>query len=242
MIPSGPSSEGVDRGFIFLEDGGIAWRGITKIEESESGYRTEKYYVDGKKIAQRHYSGDYEAQITSYDDPFENIPYLHKTFGLSYRENMSIDNEPFYRLHIVHDVSVIRNSSATETHSDSPTPTLYVWDMGSVKGPLDELNVGSHIIIDSRTIYPWIMREIEMLLYGYPDGNAHIPTVEELITIFETMELVIIDHGDGTWSAIGHDAMVFMLDPTEFEIASPSIDFVDDDPHTYEIESWSRSM
>ena len=91
----------------------------------------------------------------------------------------------------------------------------------------------------SALIFEWILRDIEDILYGWLDNTTpRIPGVEEMYAIFATMNLVIIDHGDGTWSAVGHETMIRMLDSTEFEINTPSAEYIDEE--TYDIESLIR--
>lgn len=230
--------DGIDRGFIFFENSpGVPWRGITDLEETEEDFRIETYYVDGKKVGQSHISGTYSASLTSYDDPIRNLDLSESIFGLSYREHYNSNGQNHYRLHIVQGLTIKRNGSVTETVNVSSTPTLHSWEMSSIDVDLGDNTTGSHIILDSSIIYEWLMRDIENILYGSFD-DARIPSIDEIYEIFATMNLVIIDHGDGTWSAVGHETMIRMLDSTEFEINTPSAEYVDEE--TYDIESLIR--
>lgn len=232
---------GVDRGFIFFDQQpGTPWIGITALEEQEDGYRLEEYYVDGKKVGHRHIAGNYTAAVASYDDPFGDAIFEDQLFGITYRETFMMGAEEHYRLHIVHAVSIVKESFSRATVNATATPDTHKWTMASIDIPLsDEVN-GSHLILDSTEIYPWVLRDIEAILYGYPDGGARIPSIDEIYDVFATMNLVIIDHGDGTWSAVGHDVMVAMLDPTEFMISSPTVEMVEGEQYTYDVESLIR--
>lgn len=235
------SSSGIDRGFIFFENsGGAIWRGLTGIDENEEDFRMESYYVDGRKVAHTHIAGTYSASVTSFDDPFGDINLDYAIFGFTYRERYTVGEEEYYKLHIVHNVSVVYQGSVTETVNTSEEPTTHGWELYTTNSDLAYDVNGAHIIIDSGVIQEWIMRDLENILYGTLDEDQppRIPSIEEIYDIFATMNLVIIDHGDGTWSAVGHETMIKMLDATEFAIDSPTAEYVEED--TYEIESLIR--
>lgn len=232
---------GIDRGFIFFENiPGVPWRGITDIEEREEDYTIEKYYLEGRLIGRRYIKGNYSATISSYDDPFVHPDISEPPVAISYRESFRTEQGEFYRLHIVHGVTMIQTGATRSSLSDSPEADTFSWEAYSIDEELSDEVVGSHLILDSSLIYPWVLRDIEAVLYGYPDGGARIPSIDELYEFFAMMNLVIIDHGDGTWSAVGHDAMVAMIDATEFEIVSPTIYFDEEHPRTFDIESLIR--
>ena len=244
IISSGRTYYGLDRGFIFLPgDRGIPWRGLTSLESSDDGATIESCYLDGKKISHRYVAGDYLATIESYDDPFadpefdggiQNIP-----FGFTYREKFSENGKEHYRLHIIHEVSISNTGHTVETINAGPMPDTYRWSMSGLKSYLSTNYVGSHLILDSSVLYEWILRDVEAILYGYPDGNPRIPSIAEMYAIFATMNLIIIDHGDGTWSAEGHRTMIGMLDSTEFQIVTPTAEYISD--YEYSIDSLIRN-
>ena len=67
--------------------------------------------------------------------------------------------------------------------------------------------------------------------------NFPTPYPDELIPLFQEAEnahtLLVIDHGDGSWTAIGSDDVVALgSNPTEFTIASPSAIFLDSESYT----------
>lgn len=225
--------QGVDRGFIFFESTtGIPWRGIQDIDVSEDGASIESYYVDGKKIGQRYYKGQFRASITSLDDPSVHMSDKDVVYGFSYRETYLIGNVEHYRLHIVHDVTIRFIDSIRETiNPTDPDATTYAWEIDSLDTDLRDDVFGSHLILDSSQIYPWTIRDIETIMYK----EGRLPSVDEMIEIFGLMNLLIIDHGDGTWTAVGHESMMNMIDLTEFQIVSSTIDIHEDDPRTFDI-------
>lgn len=238
--PAPVAYEGVDRGFIFFEESvGTPWRGIVDIEVSEDSYLIDTYYMEGRKIGHRHRQGNYRASVTSYDDPFTDID-MELVSGFTYRESYTLNGKQEYRLHLVHGAS-IRHIS-TEHHlynvSDPKDASTYKWVVDSIDVELREDTglQGSHLILDSAATYDWSMRDIETILYE--DGR--IPSIDEMFDIFSEMNFVIIDHGDGTWSAVGHESMIRMLDVTEFMIQSPSVEIDESDPYTYDVYDYIR--
>lgn len=230
---------GVDRGFIFFEDTGIPWRGITSVEEDEEDHTIERLYIDGRKVAHRNVGGVYTAKVTSYDDPFNRVDIFEDEVGFSYRERYEVDGEEFYRLHLVHAGTVQHLGTKRESVNATPTPNTMSWDISTRPVRLGAGFYGSHLILDSSEIYDWILRDIENVLYGWlPNTTPRIPDIEEIYEIFATMNLVIIDHGDGTWSAVGHHTMIQMLDTTEFQITTPTAEMLTE--YEYSIESLVR--
>lgn len=233
--------QGLDRGFIFFrQEKGIPWKGLTSLTSSEDDSVTDTYYMDGRKIGQRFKKGNYHAEVTSFDYPFRDEDQMYDVIGFSYRERFTNGTKENYRLHIIHGAEINYKSGVHETFNveDPKGLTTFTWTVDSLDVLLREYPsvYGSHLILDTSELYPWSVRDIENILYD----EGRIPSIDEMMNIFSEMNLIIIDHGDGTWSAVGHESMVKMLDATEFMIESPSIEFDDQDPRTYDIEDYIR--
>lgn len=233
---------GVDRGFLFVDQvGGFPWNGLTDVSESESGGRLEKYFLDGRSYFKNYVSGNYNCSITALTDPFEehDLDRWSSIFGFSYRENFEQDGEDHYRLHIVYGLTFRFEGSTAETVNHTGGTGVYSWTGETIPVDLDGAT-GSHIILDSTIIYPWVLRDIEAFLYGYPNGPGSLPTLNDIYEFLETMNFIVIDHGDGTASITGHSVMVAMLDATECMISSPTVEIHEDDPRTFDVDSLIR--
>ena len=94
----------------------------------------------------------------------------------------------------------------------------------------------SHITIELSGVSEYIVDYVESLLYGTIDHLGRLPSIAELINIAEELRfhnvLLIIDNGDGSWTAIGPDNMITMTDNTSFEITAPSAIFIDSESYT----------
>jgi hypothetical protein len=68
---------------------------------------------------------------------------------------------------------------------------------------------------------PWLLQEIEDILYGSSDGDAVLVPIDDLIEHLESwFRIKIIDNGDGTWSATEHHdgSNIHFFVGDEFEI------------------------
>lgn len=95
----------------------------------------------------------------------------------------------------------------------------------------------SHIIIDEKTTWHEALTALTNALYGTASTNPRLPSPEEVLAIFyNNATLRIIDHGDGTWTAIGPDDVVKMLSTTEFQINWPSAVYLNST--TYQVSNY----
>jgi hypothetical protein len=78
---------------------------------------------------------------------------------------------------------------------------------------------------------------LENVLYGTDVSNPRLPSIQDIGEYFGYLgALIIIDHGDGTWSAVDEsDSYISMLDPTTFQIDNADATYLD--PETYTISS-----
>lgn len=232
---------GVDRGFLFVKDvGNFPWSGLTSVDYQDSGGRLERYYIDGVAYFKNHLAGNFACSVTSLSDPFhDNDVDLGQTiFGFSFRENFICDGEEHYRLHLVYGLTMVMVGSTVETVTYSGNVGSYSWTGETIPVDLDGA-IGSHIILDSTLLYPWVLHDIEAFLYGPGDGLGTPPSLETLYEFLETMNFIVIDHGDGRATMTGHSVMLRMLDATECLISSPTVEF-HEDPRTFDIESLIR--
>ena len=94
-----------------------------------------------------------------------------------------------------------------------------------------------HVTIDSRDTPPEILALLEAKLYGTDTTGPSLPPLSEIGEYFGYRgALLIVDHGDGTWSAIDEsDTYINMVDETTFEINGADATYLDAD--TYEVSS-----
>ena len=226
---------GTDHGVLYLSDSsGVAWPGLTSVEEDFSSETTNPLYFDGVKYLDEPTFGDYAATLSAYTYPLEFLEYegmadmgdgiladgqQPKPFGLSYRTlvgDFAKGVDAGYQIHIVYGVTAVPSSKSRGTISENPEMLEFSWQLNAVPQFVYGYRPTAHVILDNTLLPPLIMGRIEDILYGNEENEPHLPTIEELIGAL----VVIIDNGDGTYTAIGPDSAVHLLAPTLFEIKS----------------------
>lgn len=216
---------GLDRGVFYPSSGpGEPWNGLISIVEDYSS-DVKTGYIDGVKNHQRRPLGYFEGIIEAYSYPasfFDNIltQKRSKTFGMSYR----VTNAKGYQIHLVYNVLL---SPSSYLYQQQEVESLN-WNFTSFPIPIPTVARSAHVVIDVPDAYSWTVTAIEDILYGTDAAAARLPLPEEVFEVFEENSILrIIDHGDGTWTAIGPDEVIQMLDATTFEITWPSAIYID---------------
>jgi len=250
---------GVDRGVLYLQDGAaVAWNGLTGIEESPNVER-KTFYLDGVKFLENLSPADFEGKLKAftYPDEFDSVngianvaPGLayyeqpSKSFNLSYRTLVGSElegTELGYKIHILYNVTAKPESYSFGTQAEQVQPIEFAWSLSGTPVKAPGVRPTVHISIDSRTTPAEVLKIIEDKLYGTATTSPSLPPITEIGEYFGYLgALLIIDHGDGTWSAIDEsDTYITMLDGTTFEIIGSDATY--SDPDTYEISSTNIS-
>lgn len=243
---------GVDRGVFYPQQGpGVPWNGLISIKEDPSGSTRPTTYVDGDAVRSQKTKEDFAVILQAYTCPreFEEYELVNglrtrrggNAFGLSYRTLIGNDISGLshgQQIHIVYNALAMPSKVDFSTLSaERLDATPFSWAISTKPVPIhDGLKPAAHLIIDTTIAYPEAIAAIEDILYGTPTSNPRLPDPTELISIFEQHAiLTIIDHGDGTWTAIGPDDVVKMVGPDTFQIEWPSVVYLDED--TYQVSS-----
>lgn len=246
---------GVDRGVLYVDgQPGVPWNGLTSITESPSGGGSTAYYLDGVKYLNVPDAEEFEGTINALTYPDEFLvcdgtaqPRLglfisqqrRKAFSLSYRTKIGNDEseEHGYKIHIIYNVLASPTNRDNSTLSDRTNPTDFSWKITSRPPSISEYKRTSHVVVDSRYTDASVLALLEGTLYGTDDDPATLPSFDEVVAIFDTVStLVVIDHGDGTWTATAPGDVIRMLDSTTFEITAPTAVYVDDVTYTLSSE------
>lgn len=238
--------DGVDQGVFYPQEGpGLPWNGLVTVKEDSSS-ELSPIFVDGVPYRTQKTKASFAAVLQAYTCPREFEEYdgsygqqRRRAFGLSYRTRIGndISADYAYKIHLVYNALAMPTTVDNGTlRSDGLDATPFSWGISTKPIPIPGAKPAAHLIIDTSIAYPDAIQAVEAVLYGSDDGDARLPDPEELIELFEQHAiLLIIDHGDGTWTAIGPDDVIQMLDADTFQIAWPSAVYLDED--TYEISS-----
>lgn len=249
---------GINKAVFYKEDSlGIPWNGLTSLEY---GYNdsVEEVYYDGIKFNDLVTLGSFSARLNAFTYPDEFLEYEgtkpdasgfyvtgqpKKLFGLSYQTSIGDDIEGIYagyKIHVLYNLTAIPSDREYETLSLDVEPLEFEWELSSIPETVDFYRPTSHIIFDSRKFDPYLLAEIEAMLYGTVTTDAYLPSLQSLTNFVKNWgAFVITDHGDGTWTAYAApdqtDHIIEMIDSESFEITTANAVFLDSD--TYEISS-----
>lgn len=244
---------GLDRGVLYLPDGSaVPWNGLTSVIEQFDKELTPVYF-DGMKINDLVVLGSFAASMRAVTYPdefmeFEGVTSSRQglffgdqrpqTFGLCYRTHIGndLDGEASaYKIHIIYNVTAIPSEKTHASMSAEPSLVEFEWNITAVPEEFPGFRPTAHIIVDSRTLDPWLLVELEEKLYGSNSANASLIPMPDLVNFMnEWARVKIIDNGDGTWSATtDYPGFISLSSEDIFTITKVNAVYLNDD--TYQI-------
>lgn len=243
---------GVDRGMLYSSaNRGVPWNGLTSISEKPNGGEPTPYFIDGVKYLNWPVNEDFQANLSAFTYPREFEPHdgmsdtgkglsiahqPRRPFGLSYRTRVGNDIDGVdhgYKIHLVYNAIASPSERANQTLSTDPEAIDFSWALTTTPVKLAGRKASAHLVIDSTRTDPYLLRELEEILYGTEAANPRLPTGQEIIDFFDNWAtLIVIDYGDGTFTASGPDDVVYMADPTTFVIDWASAVYISNDTYT----------
>lgn len=235
--------QGVDRGVIYFNGAGYAWSGLASVEEKPDATVQNDLYFDGVRRLVTYGPEQFAATVQAFTYPpaWEEAIIagvtarrgLRKEFGFSYR-TQTADG---YKIHLVYNAAISPGGNSRKTVDEGINPEMFTWEVSTRPNLVDKAFPAAHFIIDSVESRPGALTALENMLYGSASNNAYLPTLTEILTVFDQNALLqIVDNGDGTATATGPDSMVYQVGADEWVIDSPSLEFLGDD--TYYVTNW----
>lgn len=204
---------GVDRTVLFpMNDqggyaAGVAWSGITAINESPSGAEPTKIYADNIVYGVVMSPEEDALTIEAFTYPDEYAVCIgeatvgtgavikqqsHKHFGLAYRTMIGNDTagtEHGYKIHIFWDCVAGASEDSNSTINDSPEQKTFSWSVTTLPVAATGFKPTASMVLDSTKVPEAKLTQIENLLYGTAgEGqsqgtDASLPTFDALKTI-----------------------------------------------------------
>lgn len=240
---------GLDRGVLYLPDGSaVPWNGLTSIVEAFDNDASPVYY-DGMKVQDMVVLGDFSATMkaVTYPEEFvelEGIGELRRglflsdqaplTFGLAYRTLIGDDvagPDAAYKIHLLYNVTAIPSDKTYASISDQPSLVEFEWSITAVPEDIPGFRPTAHIVLDSRNLDPWLLEDLEAMLYGSTVADAVLLPMPDMFAFLNNWYRVkIIDNGDGTWTAIADRDGVIQLSEANsyFTITGANAIYLDD--------------
>lgn len=201
---------GVDHAVLYVQDEsgdypkGVAWNGITAVNETPSGAEASPQYADNIKYLELTSAEEFGATIEAftYPDEFmecdgsaEPTPGLtigqqnRKRFGMSYRTKLGNDvegDEHGYKLHLIYGAKAAPSEKNYATINDSPEAITFSWEVTTTPVNVTGYKPTSSLTIDSTKVDPTKLQELEKALYGDEMTEAKLPMPDEVIAMLKT--------------------------------------------------------
>lgn len=236
---------GIDRGVLYVQNKGVAWNGLLGVDHNNTN-EVSPVYIDGFKTLNIVSLGDFEATLRAYTYPDEFVLYDGyareeglfvaeqplQEFNLSYRTQVGNDTygrEASYRIHLLYNLTAVADTRSYSTYSLETTPIEFSWTLHSRPEEVAGYRPSAHIIVDSMLWTKYRLDAFEELLYGTPTSPPTMPSFKDMLTLLDPHnELVIIDHGDGEYSAIDlSDNNIYKYNLELFSVDAPTVTMVD---------------
>ena len=216
---------GVDHAVLYpidaegLYNGGVAWNGITAINESPSGAEPNNLYADNIKYLVLVGAEDFGLTIEAYtypdeweqcDGSAEIAPGVlagqqnRKIFGLSYRTKLGNDvdgQDHGYKLHLVYGGLASPSERGYQTVNDSPEPINPSWEVTTTPVDVPGFKPTARLIITSTKADPAKLAALETILYGSEEAEPRLPLPEEVIELLKADAVTVVtaaESGDTT--------------------------------------------
>lgn len=199
---------GVKNAVLYVKDEngkygkGVAWNGVTAINESPSGAEASPLYADDIKYLNLISNEELGLSIEAYtypdefgvcDGSAELAPGVllgqqtRKAFGLSYKTTLGNDTEGNahgYKLHLIYNALAAPSEKAYATINDSPEAITFSWELSTTPENVTGFKPTASITIDSTKVDAAKLAALEDLLYGTEDKEATLPTPDEVAAVF----------------------------------------------------------
>lgn len=200
---------GVKMGVLYVqnEDGtypkGVAWNGLTAVNETPSGAEATPLYADDIKYLNLRSAEDFGATIEAYTYPeeFEKCDgsaelapgvkigqQARNAFGLCYRTVVGNDiagNDFGYKLHIIYGATAAPSEKSYSTINDSPEAITFSWEVNCTPVEIDGFKPTASLIIDSTKVDAEKLAALEAKLYGGESSEAMLPLPAEIAEMFK---------------------------------------------------------
>lgn len=186
---------------------GVAWNGVSAINESPSGAEATAIYADNIKYLNLYSAEELGATIEAYTypDEFEECDgskevapgvtigqQARKTFGLSYKTILGNDTEGEaygYKLHLLYGCKASPSEKAYQTVNDSPEANNFSWEITTTPVNVEGYKPTANMVIDS-TKYTTPeakakLKALEDILYGTESEDPYLPLPDEVIKLLK---------------------------------------------------------
>lgn len=198
---------GVKNGVLYPQNStgvyqkGVAWNGLTAVNENPSGADPNDLYADDDKYLTLRSKETFGATIEAYTYPDEFMAcdgsaelaqgitigqQNRAAFGLCYRTAIGNDTngtDHGYKLHLVYGATVSPSSKNYATINDNPDAITFSWEVTTTPVAVTGHKPTACLTIDSTKVAEGMMKKIEDKLYGTEQDEATLPTPDEILAL-----------------------------------------------------------
>lgn len=198
---------GVSQGVLYVQTdegaygSGVAWNGLTSVNESPSGAEPTPLYADDIKYLELTSTEEFGASIEAYTypDEFEQCDgsselgagitigqQPRKTFALCYKTVKGNDiknNDYGYKLHLIYGAKAKPSEKAYQTINDSPEAITFSWEVSTTPVEVTGFKPTASLIIDSTKVTKEILKSIEDKLYGTESEEPTLLMPNEILAL-----------------------------------------------------------
>lgn len=199
---------GTDRGVLFpmgdagTYENGVAWNGLTAVNQSPSGAEPTPLYADNIKYLELMSNENFGFSIEAYTYPDEFAAcngeaelatgvsigqQARKAFGMTYRSIIGNDvknNEYGYKIHLIYGAKAAPSEKAYATVNDSPEAMTLSWECTTTPVEVEGFKPTAYVCIDSTKVDSTKLKALEDKLYGTESEESTLPMPAELVTMF----------------------------------------------------------
>lgn len=198
---------GVKNGVLYSVDAagayskGVAWNGLTAVNENPSGAEPNPLYADDIKYLSLMSAEEFGATVEAYTYPDEFAEcdgsaeiakgviigqQDRKKFGLCYRTTLGNDvkgTDYGYKLHLVYGAQAAPSDKNFETINDNPDAITFSWELSTTPVSVEGHKPTATITIDSTKVDSTKLKALEDILYGTDENEARLPLPDEIATL-----------------------------------------------------------
>lgn len=195
---------GTKKGVLYLQENGaypkgVAWNGLTSVNESPEGAEANDIYADDIKYLTLRSAENFRATIEAYTypDEFEECDgsriitdgvtigaQPRKSFGFSFVTTYGNDtqlDEYAYKIHLIYGATVSPSEKSYQTINDNPEAISFSWEVDTIPVPVTGYKPTAHIVINSAKFKESAaaakLAAFEAVLYG-TDGDVYYQTAD----------------------------------------------------------------
>lgn len=184
-------------------EAGVAWNGLTGVNEAPSGAEESAIYADDIKYLSLSSIEEFGGTITAYDTPpeFDECDGTseiatgvtvgqqeRKGFGFCYRTILGNDvkrNKAGYKIHVVYGAHAKPSSIDYKSVNENTEAIELSYEFTTTPVSVSGMDPTATLVIDSTKADPEKLKKLEDILYGSAEADARLPLPDEIASIMK---------------------------------------------------------